>query len=71
MLLKIIAFLSAAIPIILFLRAMFARRPSRIGAALGEARKQVDLAVTIFLGIIACVAVFALGKIVWTWWTMA
>ena len=69
MLLKIIAFLSAAIPVVLFLRSLFARRPSRIGAALGEAKKQVDLAVTIFLGVVACVAIFALGKIAWTWWT--
>lgn len=69
MLLKIIAFLSAAIPIFLFLRSLLARRPSRVGTALREAKKQIDLGVTIFLAIIACIAAFALGRLAWTWWT--
>jgi len=70
MLLKLIALVSAAIPLILFLRAIVVRRPSRFGAALREARKQVDLAIYIFLGIIGCVVAFALGKMAWAWWTM-
>ena len=69
MLLKLIALASAAIPLILFLRAIFVRRPSRLGAALREAKKQVDLAIYIFLGIIGCVVAFALGKMAWAWWT--
>lgn len=69
MLLKLIALASAAIPLVLFLRAIFVRRPSRFGAALREAKKQVDLAIYIFLGIIGCVVAFALGKMAWAWWT--
>jgi hypothetical protein len=69
MLLKIIALLAAAIPVILFLRKIFVRRPSRLGATLREFKQQVDLAIYIFLGIVGCVVVFALGKIAWTWWT--
>ena len=69
MLLKIIALLSAAIPIILFLRSFMAKRPSKLGNALREAKKQVDLGIYIFLGIIGCVVVIALGRIVWAWWS--
>ena len=69
MLLKIIALLSAAIPLILFLRSMFARRPSKFGTALREAKKQIDLGIYIFLGIIGCIVAFAVGKMAWAWWT--
>ena len=68
MLLKLIAFAAAAIPLVLFLRAMFLRRPSRIGESLREAKKQIDFAVWIFLGLVGCVVAFAAGKLVWTWW---
>ena len=68
MLLKIIAFAAAVIPVILFLRAMFMRRPSKLGAAVREAKKQIDLAIYIFIGIVGCVVVFALGRIAWAWW---
>jgi len=68
MLLKIIAFVAAVIPVILFLRAMFMRRPSKLGTAMREAKKQVDLAIYIFIGIVGCVVVFALGRIAWAWW---
>lgn len=69
MLLKLIAFVAAAIPLILFLRRIFFRRETKLGAALREFRKQIDLAIYIFLGLVGCVVAFALGKIVWTWWT--
>ena len=49
--------------------AVFFRRPSKFSATLSEFKKQVDLAIYIFLGLIGCVVVFALGKIAWTWWT--
>jgi hypothetical protein len=69
MLFKIIAFIAAAIPLVLFMRAMFFRRTTRLGAGLKEFKKQVDLAVWIFLGLVGCVVVFAAGKLFWTWWT--
>lgn len=68
MLFKIIAFIAAAVPLILFVRAMFFRRPTRFGEGMKEFRKQIDVAVWIFLGLVACVAVFAAGKLLWTWW---
>jgi hypothetical protein len=68
MILKLIALISAAIPLILFLRAVFGKRPSKLGAAMREAKKQIDLAIYIFIGIIAAIVVFAVGKLAWTWW---
>ena len=44
-------FISAAIPLILFLRAMFGGRKTKIGAAFGEFKKQIDVAIYIFLGL--------------------
>ncbi|MEJ0077231.1 MAG: hypothetical protein WDO17_17695 [Alphaproteobacteria bacterium] len=69
MLLKIIALLSAAIPLILFLRKVFGARPTRFGGAMREAKKQIDLAITIFIGIVGTIVVFTLGRIAWSWWT--
>ena len=68
MLLKIIALLSAAIPLILFLRRIFGARQTKLGAAMREAKKQIDLAITIFIGIIGCVIAFAAAKLAWGWW---
>jgi hypothetical protein len=69
MLFKIIAFIAAAIPFVLFVRAMFFRRTTRLSAGLKEFKQQVDLAVWIFLGLVGCVVVFAAGKLLWSWWT--
>ena len=70
MLLKLIALLSAVIPLILFLRKMFGARPTKMGAAWREAKKQIDLAITIFICIVGAILVIALGKLAWGWWTM-
>jgi len=67
--LKLIAILSAAIPIVLFVRAMIGARPTKLGAAWREAKKQIDLGITIFLVIIGCIVVFATAKLAWAWWT--
>jgi hypothetical protein len=69
MLLKIIAFIAAAIPLFLFVRAVFFRRSTRVSEAFTELKKRVNLAVTIFLVLIGCVVLFAVGKLAWTWWT--
>lgn len=69
MFLKFLALLAAAIPIVLFVRKVFFRRETKLGATLREFKKQVDLAIWIFLGLIGVVLAFALGKIAWTWWT--
>ena len=70
MIFKIIAFLAAAIPLFLFVLAIFFRRTTRINEGLKEFKKQADLAFSIFLFLIGCVVVFAAGKLAWTWWTL-
>ncbi len=68
MLFKILAFIAAAIPIFLFLRAIFFKRSTRINDSVKEFKKQANLAVTIFLVLIGCVVALAAGKLIWTWW---
>jgi NADH:ubiquinone oxidoreductase subunit 6 (subunit J) len=69
MIFKIIAFIAAALPIFLFIRSMFFRKSTRVNEGLKEFKKQANLAVTIFLYLIAFIVVVALGKLIWTWWT--
>jgi hypothetical protein len=69
MLIKIIAFLAAAIPIVLFLRAVFFRKPTRMSENLKAFKRQLDLGVWIFLGLIAIVSAIALGRLAWAWLT--
>jgi hypothetical protein len=68
MLFKIIAFIAASIPLVLFLRSIFFRRPTRFSGAMREFKQQLDFAVSIFLGLIGCVVVFAIARLIWTWW---
>ena len=68
MFLKLLALAAAAIPVILFLRAMLGSRPTRLSGALREAKKQFDLAIYIFIGIIGAIIAFAAAKLVWGWW---
>jgi hypothetical protein len=68
MIVKIIAFVAAAIPLFLFIRAVFFQRTTRINEGLREFKKQANLAVSIFLILIGCVVAF--GKLIWTWWTV-
>jgi phosphate/sulfate permease len=69
MLFKIIAFVIAAVPVVLFVRSVFFRKPTRISEGVKEFKKQANLAVTMFLVLIACAVAFAAGKLIWAWWT--
>jgi hypothetical protein len=71
MILKIIAFVAAAIPLFLFIRSVFFRRTTRINEGLKEFKKQANLAVSIFLFLIGCLVAFGVGKLAWAWWTAA
>jgi hypothetical protein len=69
MILKIIAFIAAAIPIFLFVRTVFFRRPTRFSEGLKEFKKQTDLAIWIFLVLVGCVVAVAGGKLLWAMWS--
>jgi NADH:ubiquinone oxidoreductase subunit 6 (subunit J) len=67
MIFKIIALVAAVVPIFLFVRSMFFRRPRRPNEGFKEFKKQSDLALSIFLLLIGCVVLFTAGKLVWAW----
>ena len=67
MIFKIIAFVAAVVPIFLFVRSIVFRRPTRMNERFQEFKKQSDLAVSIFLLLIGCVVIFAVGKLIWAW----
>ena len=69
MIFKIMAFIAAAVPIFLLIRSLFFRPTTRISDSLKDFKKRTDLAVSIFLFLIGCVVVVAVGKLAWTWWT--
>jgi hypothetical protein len=68
MILKIIAFIAAAIPIFLFIRSVFFRRPTRFSEGFKEFKKQTDLAIGIFVVLIGLVLLAAAGKLAWALW---
>jgi hypothetical protein len=50
-----VAFLAAVVPIVLFVRSVLFRRPTRFSQGMKEFKQQVDLAVSIFLAIVAVI----------------
>jgi hypothetical protein len=51
----------------LFVRSIFFRRSTRLNERFKEFKKQSDVAVLIFLFLIACVVIVAVAKLVWAW----
>jgi hypothetical protein len=65
---KFIGIILAIMPIVLFLRAVFMR--SKKGSrAVSEFKKQLDLAVWLILFFIGCAVVYAVGKLIYQFWT--
>ena len=62
--LKLIGIIVAAMPVILFLRAMFMGSRKR-SQALTNFKQQVDYAVWAILVMIGCGVVFSLGKLIY------
>ena len=62
--LKLIGIIVAAMPVILFLRALFMGSKKR-SQALSNFRKQVDYAVWAILFMIGCGVAFSIGKLIY------
>ncbi len=62
---KLIGIAVAAIPIVLFLRAIFIRRAKQRSQALSDFKKQIDVLVSLILLVIACAVVYAIAKLVY------
>jgi hypothetical protein len=68
MILKIIIFVATVIPFFLFVRSVFFQRTRRINQGLNDLKQRADSAVSILLFLIGCFVLFAVGRLVWTWW---
>jgi hypothetical protein len=64
---KWIGIIMAAMPVILFLRAMFMGSKKR-SQAVTNFKKQVDYVVWVILFFIACAVVYGIGKLVYQIW---
>ena len=67
MIFKLLALVSAAIPVYLFLRSVLFRRTTPMSEGLKKFRKQADLAVSILLVFIGTVVAIAVANLAWTW----
>ncbi len=67
MLFKLIAFIGAALPVILFVRTVLLKRSTRTAASLKAFKRQMDYVLTIFLIAVGCVLAYAVVEIVWSW----
>ena len=61
---KLISIVLAAIPVILFLRAIFPGRSKKISQAASDFKKQVDYLVWAMLLLIGCAVVYSIVKLV-------
>ena len=68
MLLKLVALAVAAIPVLLFVRTVLLRRPTRTSRNFREFKRQVDVIVWLFIALIGTVAAFTVARMAWTWW---
>ena len=65
---KLITILAAAIPIILFLRAIFFGRSKAMTLAVADFRKRIDYLVWMILFAIGCGIVYAVAKLIYSLW---
>ena len=66
---KFIGIILAAMPVILFLRSIFFGKSRKGSQAMAEFRKHVDYVVWVILFFIGCAVVYAIGKLVYQFWT--
>ncbi len=68
MLLKLLAFAVAVIPVLLFLRSVLFRRPTRLSQNVQQFKRQVDTFVWLFIAVVGVVGVITVARMVWLWW---
>ncbi len=61
---KLIGLIVAAIPAVLFLRALFAGRSKKKSQAMSNFRKQVDYLVWVMLFLIGCEVAYTVGSLI-------
>ena len=65
---KLITLLLAAIPVILFLRAIFPGQSKVMKQAVADLKKQIDYLVWLILLAIACAILYSVGKLIYFLW---
>jgi len=63
--LKLITFLAASIPVILFVKNLFFKNSKVMQKASSEFRKQVDYLVWGILALVVCAIAYSVAKLVW------
>ena len=66
---KFIGIIMAAMPLVLFLRSVFFGKSKKGSQAMAEFKKHVDYVVWVILFFIGCAVVYAIGKLVYQFWT--
>jgi len=61
---KLIGLILAAIPVVLFLRALFAGRSKKRSQAMSDFRKQVDYLVWVVLFLIGCEVAYTIASLI-------
>src|SRR5215510_11451956 len=61
---KLIVIVAAAMPIVLFLRAILVRRSQKALAAFSAFKKQIDYLVWVILFVIGCVFVYSVASLI-------
>jgi hypothetical protein len=62
---KLIGIILAAVPVVLFLRAVFMRQSKKRPQAVSDFKKQMDYLVWVVLLLIGCGVVYAIGKLLY------
>ena len=62
---KLIAIAVAAIPVVLFLRAILVRQSKKRAQALSDFTKRMDTLVSLALLLIGCAVVYAIAKLIY------
>jgi hypothetical protein len=62
---KLIGIILAAVPIVLFLRAMFVAQSKKRSQAISDFKKNMDYLVWVILFLIGCGVVYSIGKLLY------
>jgi hypothetical protein len=69
MLLKLLALAVTVIPVLLFVRRVLFRRPSRYSEGFRQFKRQIDVLVWLFIATVGAIAAVTVARMAWTWWS--
>ena len=69
MLLKLLALAVAVIPVLLFVRSMMFRRPTRTSQGFQQFKRQFDVFIWLFIATVGAIVAVTAARLAWTWWS--